>query len=188
MRQVKFFRETAVPATLQTDSIYFISDSSNPNLMEVYVVGNTPSDVRRVINKSDVENLINAYLAGATELQIVNDIAQRDALNPNRVLFVLVLDATGDPTVSSGSASYVYRPGNPGQWIKIAEYESMDMIINWSNISGRPNSSPADIDDAVAKSHTHANMTQLNKVGEDANGNFMYGNQYPKIAWDSVNW
>lgn len=187
MAVVKLFRETALPQTLEPNSIYLIAPPAKPNYFEMYVVGNTTSAVKRIITQDDVQAMIDASLSGVSEITIVNNITERNALNPTRNMFVLVLDATGDSTVSSGSASYVYRASTQ-EWIKIAEYESMDIVVQWSQIQGRPNSTPADIDDAVAKRHTHTNMTQLNKIGEDANGNLLYNNQYPKIAWDSTGW
>lgn len=63
----------------------------------------------------------------------------------------------------------------------------LDLQLTWNNITGRPSSSPADIDDAVAKRHTHSNLTQLNKISEDANGFLTYNNDYPKTGWDSTN-
>ncbi|MEM0325232.1 MAG: hypothetical protein QXW35_04990 [Candidatus Aenigmatarchaeota archaeon] len=187
MAIVKLFRETALPQTLETNSIYLIAPPSKPDYLEIYVVGNTTSSVRRVITKDDVQAMIDASQSGASEITIVDTIADRDALNPTKNMFVLVLDASDDPTVDSGSASYVYRASTQ-QWIKIAEYESMDVVVQWSQIQGKPNSTPEDIDDAVAKRHTHANMTQLNKIGEDANGYLTYNGNYPKIAWDSTSW
>lgn len=87
----------------------------------------------------------------------------------------LVTDAKGDPsgTVGSGSATYVVN-GADESVTKIAEHESMDAVITWANIVGRPNSSAADIDLAVSKMHTHANITVLDALGDDGNGALTY--------------
>ncbi len=188
MSVVKLFRETALPSTLEANSIYFIAPTATPEFIEIYVVGNTSSVVKRTVTKSDVLQWINEALSSAAqEVYIVNNIAARNALNPTRPTFAYVIDATGDSTVSSGGATYLYNP-NTESWIKIAEWESMDLVIQWSSIQGRPTSSPADIDDAVSKRHTHTNMTQLNKIGEDSNGFLTYGGQYPRIAWNTTAW
>lgn len=187
MSTLKIHRVTALPSQLEANSIYLVSIPNKPNFMEVYATGNTPDVVKRILNENDIRALIQAEISGFNTIQIVQNIAERNNLNPTSAIFVLVLDASDDPTVNSGSASYIYNPSTQ-QWIKIAEYESMDFVLSWDNIQGRPSSSPAMIDDAVAKRHTHANMTQLNKVGEDSQGNFQYGGTYPRIAWDTTAW
>lgn len=52
---------------------------------------------------------------------------------------VMVLDASGDSTVSSGFAVYVYSTTNQA-WRKILEGESMDVsaIVDWLNIQNKP--------------------------------------------------
>lgn len=52
---------------------------------------------------------------------------------------VMVLDASGDPTVVSGFAVYVYS-STTTSWTKILEGESMDVsaIVDWSNIQNKP--------------------------------------------------
>ena len=89
-------------------------------------------------------------------------------------------------TVNSSWARYVYVGDNT--WLKGAEGESVEMIQAWGNITGGPQSTPELIDDAVSKRHAHANKTQLDKVGEDTDGNFLYGGDRPSIAWNTVNW
>lgn len=52
---------------------------------------------------------------------------------------VMVIDASGDPTVVSGFAVYVYS-STTTSWTKILEGESMDMqaVTDWSNITNKP--------------------------------------------------
>lgn len=187
MAVVKLHRVTSLPAQLEANSIYLVSVSGKPDKMEIYATGNTADVVKRILTEQDVQAMIDAALSGFSSIQIVDTIADRDNLNPSTAIFVLVLDASDDPTVESGSASYVYNPSTR-QWVKIAEYESLDLILSWDRIHGRPTSSPAEIDDAVAKRHTHANMAQLNKIGEDANGYLLYNNQYPLTGWSTADW
>ncbi|MEM4958602.1 MAG: hypothetical protein QXX12_01860 [Nanopusillaceae archaeon] len=184
---IKFHRLTALPQTFEPNSIYVISRPNENTYAEIYITGLTGNVVRRLPNKEDIENLILSYISNANELYIVDTITDRNNLNLNKNAFVLVLDASADPTVDTGSALYVYRVST-GEWIKVAEYESMDVVITWDKIQEKPTSSPQDIDDAVAKRHMHSNLTQLNKIGEDANGNFMYNNQYPVIVWNTAEW
>lgn len=184
----QIYKETALPGTLQPSSIYFIAPPGSTDYVEIYVTNSNGTVARRVIDANDVQLMINSTLAGANELTIVNDIAARDALLPLTVVkSVYVVDATGDSTVASGGATYLYNVGT-STWIKVSEAESMDVVFNWTSIVGRPTSSAAAIDAAVAASHTHANMNQLNKVGEDSGGNLTYGGSLPHAGWDSVNW
>lgn len=88
---------------------------------------------------------------------------------------VMVLDASADSTVDAGWA--IYRRlssandlSQLSSWQKIAEAESLDVVVNWANIQNKPTSSVSDIDDAVSKKHSHANATVLDKFTEDANG------------------
>lgn len=56
------------------------------------------------------------------------DIAARDALTLTKSSFVMVADASADATVDTGAALYFYNePADT--YTKIAEYESMDIVI-----------------------------------------------------------
>ena len=187
MAAVKIYRETALPGTLQANSVYLIAPAGSPNYVEMYVTGTSASTVKRIINEDDIQAMISASLAGLSSLDIVADIAARNALTPGNGSMCLVLDATGDATVQAGAAMYVYQLATT-TWIKVSEYESMDLVLEWSAIQNKPTSAVADIDDAVSKRHSHANKTQLDKLGEDGDGLLTYNGLLPKIAWDSTSW
>lgn len=190
MATLQIFRETALPETLEANSIYFVAPTARPDYVEIYVTGTSASVVKRVIGEQDVEALIAASGGGggsAATLEIVDDIAARDALTLTENTLVLVLDASADPTVTSSSATYAYRVSDTS-WTKISESESMDMVLTWANLQDKPTSAVADIDDAVAKKHTHANKTQLDKINEDTDGNLTYGGVLPSTGWASSNW
>lgn len=183
MPAIKIHKTTALPSTLEGHSIYLVAPAAKPNYVEMYVTNADATAVRRVITEQDVINLISA----SSGVQIVNDIAARNALTPVNGQLVYVLDATGDRTVASGAASYIWK-ANTSEWIKLTEFESMDAIVQWSNIRGAPTSSPSAIDTAVANSHTHANKTELDKIGEDGNGNFIYNGQPPRARLETAGW
>ena len=80
---------------------------------------------------------------------------------------MFVEDAGADPLVDSGWAIYRYRaveeavgtegeegyvPGREAAWIKIAEAESLDVVMSWANLTGKPSSTAVQIDGAVAES------------------------------------
>ena len=69
------------------------------------------------------------------EAEIVQNITARNALHAFAGLHVLVLDASADETVETGGAEYVY---NGSSWVKIAELNDLDAIIQWENIQNKP--------------------------------------------------
>ena len=73
---------------------------------------------------------------GGAGAKVVADITARDALTSEEGLIAYVVDATGDSTVASGGASYIYDGSN---WIKISEFESMDVLVDWTDIQNKPN-------------------------------------------------
>lgn len=187
MFRYRIYKETALPGTLTAHSIYLVAPAARPDYVEMYVTGADPATVKRVVNSVDVQAMINASLSGINAVQVVADIAARNALAPTSNTQVLVLDATGDATVASGAATYVWQQAT-STWHKISEAESLDVALTWAALTGKPSSTPAAIDDAVTKAHGHANKTELDKVGEDANGNLTYGGALPVIAWTSTGW
>ena len=186
MTTFQIFRETAIPSTLQPSALYFIAPPSNPDFVEIYLSNSSGTALKRVIQESDVTALIASSGAGS-ELQIVNTIAERNALSPTKNIQVYVVDATGDSAVASGGATYLYN-FTTTTWIKISEAESLELVLSWANITGKPTSTVADIDNAVLLRHTHTNKTQLDLIGENANGNLTYNGALPVIEWTSVNW
>jgi hypothetical protein len=188
MAVIRIHKTTTMPGTLEGHSVYLVAPAAKPDYVEMYVTNADGSQARRIINSDDIQAMIDAAVAGVQAgIEIVNDIAARDALTLTNGKYVLVLDATGDATVTSGAASYVWRAAT-SQWIKLTEYESLDMTITWAMIQGKPSSSPAALDAAVANSHTHANITQLSKVGEDANGDFTYNGLPPRAWLETAGW
>lgn len=188
MTTFQVFKETALPATLQPHSVYFIAPASAPELVEIYVTnaaGSTPH--RHVINKADIQAMIDASIGAANELKIVADIAARNALAPTRATYAYVTDATADASVASGGATYLYNP-TVGTWLKTSEAESMDVSVTWASLTGKPTSTPAQIDAAVAATHTHANKTELDLIGQNAGGELTYNGVQVKTTWSTTGW
>lgn len=144
------------------------------------VVDKTGTSVVQTITTAKIQELIGQAIAnmaptGGT-LEIVPDIEARDALELDANAFVLVLDATGDDTVKAGAALYVYNFAVAGEedgqpWIKVAEYESLDVELKWENITGGPTSAPGDID---------ATVTFVAKLGEDDDGDLTFNGEKVK--------
>jgi hypothetical protein len=179
---------TAVPSLpCAPNAVFFVAPTSKPNYVEIYVSNSAGTALKRLLTDADIQALIDASISGlAGEMPIVADIAARNALSLTKNTQVLVLNATGDSTVASGAATYLYRVSTTS-WIKLSEAESLDLILQWANIQGKPTSSPTAIDTAVGNSHVHnGNLTQLNKIGENADGLFTYNNALPKIGWEGT--
>jgi hypothetical protein len=188
MSVIKIHKVTALPTPVEGHAVYLVAPASKPDYVEMYVTNADATVTRRVINSDDIQAMINASIAAAgSGVTIVNTITDRNALPTYNGLYVLVLDATGDPTVTTGAASYVWREAT-SSWIKMTEYESLDLQLTWNNLTGKPSSTPAQIDTSVTNSHTHSNMTQLSKIDEDANGNLIYGGNPPRARLETAGW
>jgi hypothetical protein len=188
MALVKFYKVSSLPAQLNANSFYYVE---NGNYAESYVTNN--AGVAKAIGNSVMINAlidtkVNAALADFNAVQIVADIAARNALasGAQRNLLVLVTNATGDTTVASGAAMYAYNETG-GTWTKLTEYESMDVTISWAMIQNKPTSTVTEIDDAVAKKHTHANKTVIDKLGSDSEG-LLYDSGPILTRWSEVSW
>lgn len=87
------------------------------------------------------------------ECLVVADITARNAVSDKfSGLHVWVTNASADATVTSGAAEYIW---NGSAWIKISETESLDVTVNWADITSKPSSTVANIDSAVTSKHTH---------------------------------
>lgn len=156
---------TAVPTTPTTPhTLFLVALPDKPTHMEVYMSDKTGTLARRTLSESDVQAMIATALSSANQVTIVADINARNSLT-NKNGTVYVKNATADSTVKKGGAYYLYDT-QASSWIKISEAESMDVALTWASLAGKPTSTPQAIDLAVTNSHTHANATQLDKIGE----------------------
>ena len=97
----------------------------------------TTAEQVKMTDGTTVQAFLDSLPAGGgTGAKVVADIPTRDALTPEEGQIVYVKDATGDASVTSGGASYIYDGTN---WIKISEFESLDVVLDWANIQNKPN-------------------------------------------------
>jgi hypothetical protein len=183
---LKIRKVTTLPGVYDPSTLYLVRNGSNVNLFDIYLSTDDGASVRHIITESDIQTKINTALAGFNNVQVVADIAARNALTPTSNIQVVVLDATGDGTVASGAATYVYQLSNT-TWYKISEAESLDVVFSWANITGKPTSAVADIDDAVSKRHTHTNLSVLNGLGDSA-GALTYSGSPIRAYLDEETW
>jgi hypothetical protein len=183
--QMKIRKVTALPGTYEASTMYLVQ-GAEAGLMDIYVSTSDGSAVRHIISKSEINTMITSALSGFNTATVVADITARNALAPTVNTQVLVLDATGDPTVNSGAATYIYDVVTTA-WYKISESESLDLVINWSDIVGRPTASAAAIDDAISKAHVHANKTVLDAIS-DVGGALGYSGQPVRAYLEEEAW
>lgn len=183
---LKVYKETALPSKLEAHAIYLIATADKPDYYEMYVTNNDGTKAKRQFGEQDVKTLLAELKASQGQLSVVENISARDSI-PQKVVGteVFVKDASADSTVTVGAARYLW---DGSTWIKVSEAESMDLNLDWSGVANRPTSSVQQIDSAVAKAHEHSNISQLNKIGEDSNGNLTYGGNAVKTEWSSNNW
>lgn len=186
MALVKFYKVATLPGSLEPDSFYYVENGS---YAESYLT-NSSGVARAVGNSAMITALANEAISNATiagnALEIVADITARDALVLDANAFVLVLDASADPTVDAGAALYVYRHSDT-TFIKVAEYESLDVVVDWADIQNKPSSSVAQIDAAVSASHSHSNKVVLDKFTESG-GQVLYDGSPIQANWETANW
>ena len=129
------------------------------------ILPETSADQVKTADGSNVETKLASLqtaVSGKVPCYVVNDIAARDGLeSPKQGDLCWVKDATADATVSTGAAQYIY---DGSAWVKIAEAESMDLVVNWADIQGKEA-----VEAAMGKAHEHANADLLNGISADGN-------------------
>jgi hypothetical protein len=238
MSKIKFYKETALPGSPVANALYLITKTINGvAAAEFYVTNSTggAGSARHVSTQALVEAIIgiqkgaNSGLASldsggkvpisqlpsgiGIDFEVVADIGDRDALSPTKNILCLVLDATGDGTVSSGSALYAYEFA-AATWHKVSEYESLDLsglmtsfgikvgagatetisqgetitfAAGSANITIVRSGNTLTFDVSGGAAHSHTNLTQLNKIGEDGDGDITY-NANAVMKWTSTAW
>lgn len=179
-------KTTAVPSVPTTGhTVFYVAPLEHPNYVEIYVSNAAGDALKRVINQADIQAMISAAIGNASKYQVVADIAARNAL-ADKTSLVYVKNATGDSTVKSGGATYIYDSATSA-WVKTSEAESMDLAFSWANLQDKPTSTVAEIDAAVSNSHTHANKTQLDGISE-LNGLLSYKGKYVATTINDDAW
>lgn len=148
--------------------VKLLDAQKNPILPE------TTAEQVKTADGSNVETKLASLqtaVSGKVPCYVVNDIAARDGLeSPKQGDLCWVKDATADETVSTGAAQYIY---DGSAWVKIAEAESMDMIVNWADIQGKEA-----VETAMAKAHEHANSDLLNGISASGDTMTVNGKTY----------
>lgn len=166
---------TAVPSTPTTpNTVFLVALPDKPDYLELYVSSRDGTSLKRHINEADIKALIAQAGVAGNSYVVVDDISARNELQHKGSVYVK--DASGDETVNSGGAFYLWDDSS-SNWVKISEAESLDVALDWDSIADKPTSSPTLIDAAVSKAHSHANTTQLDKIGEQ-DGKLTYDGKF----------
>lgn len=182
MAQIYFYKETAAPAVYTANSVYFIAPTGK-DYLELHVTGSNASVVKKIPTESEIRSWIAAGGVGRSPLKVVDDIDARDAQRASASMFY-VKDATKDTSVKRGGAFYIY---DGTAFTKVAEAESMDLSLSWDDVKDKPNVTKQQIETTVTNTHTHANKTQLDKIGE-SNGILTYGGKAISTEWSKTEW
>lgn len=161
-----------LPQEILPSTIYLLRSESG-SFAEIFLSNSDATEVRHIFDSTDAKAMIDEAISGFSSVMVVDTIEERDQLDLTKNTQVMVLDATGDETVSRGAATYIYREEGK-EFIKISEFESLDVTLNWDDLVGRPASGPDAIDEAVQKAHGHENIEVLDKFHEE-DGNLLHG-------------
>ena len=173
--QITVNKVTALPATLEASSLYFVLQNASDTISEAYITdvnGNAKGIGNTAFITSVATAVFNQQNASNNAFEIAPDVASRDALaanfSGNRL--VLVTDASDDSTVSTGSALYSWDQAT-GTFDKLTEFESLDVVITWGSITDGPVSTPTMVDAAVAATaaNTAAITTNTNDISSVVN-------------------
>ena len=119
-------------------------------------------------------------LAINKEYETIADLLLESKAQPGKL--VMVLDATGDPSVDTGWAVYRRTKDQHFEdltkgWEKVSEQEAIEIDMHWRNVKNHPQSNPADIDDMVRNAHIHRDLTALHSLGQ-ANADSVFDHEY----------
>jgi hypothetical protein len=186
--ELRIEKVSVLPAGPWTEStLYLLNNATLGAYMEMHLSSSDGLSIKRLPNLVDINSMISSTLSSFSTILVVNDIAARNALvtgspgngfDATSVRQVIVIDATSDASVNLGTATYIWNPATTS-WTKISETESMDLVLDWSNIVGKPTSTVAQIDAAVTNSHTHLT---------DAAGKLNYKGQPIRAYLEQESW
>lgn len=172
MGALRIERVLSLPTPPVGNTIYIVK-RTEAGLADVYFTNTDGSETRHLLSKEDIESMMLGSMQTNSNIVMVANIVARNAITAAYNALVYVQDATADPAVKSGGALYFYQYLTKA-FTKMCEFESMDVILSWSNVLNKPTSTVAAIDDAVAKAHSHTNKAVLDKLTEDVSGALAY--------------
>ena len=177
--QISKVKSLPAVGSRQANTMYLVGNTEFADSLEIHMTSSDAAKTLHVPTKTEISAMIGGQIASFNNIRVVATYADMAALvAENNSMVVMVLDATGDATVTTGGAAYVLQATGTAQapaasYYKIYEFEALNenFVLNWSAIVGKPTSSAAAIDDAVAKAHSHANTALLDGLATNGDGN-----------------
>lgn len=168
----RFRRVNQLPATREPDTMYVVRPAGATEATLVFT-GSDPTVEVGIIGRVAIESIVNDAVAGHTSVHFYATYADMaaGALAANGICYVA--DITGDPLGGNGVGVYLYDFDN-ARFVKFPGGGGGTTPLEWNGIVGRPNSTPAAIDDAVGKAHSHVNKPTLDLITENAQQKLMY--------------
>lgn len=109
-----------------------------------------------------------------TDVYIVKDSSERENLENEKTL------REGDKAYETDTGdSYIW---DGSEWLVLAEADWENVELEWTNISGRPDSDVDDIDDAVEKRHEHDNKSTLDDISDAGSGEIITAAERTKLT------
>jgi len=130
---MEIIKVLSLPVTLAPNTIYATKDGASGSILHLTntlgsVVFSTPS-------LAVIDSRVASVTGGIVVYSTYADMTSSAAPTTNTMLHVI--DATGDTTVLAGGATYLYVLST-ANYVKISEFESMDLILSWDNILNKP--------------------------------------------------
>ena len=165
-------RVSAQPATLVDNTLY-IERAAGTTEAVLTFVGTSPTSVAKVYSSTQAHADIATAIAEAKSVFIFDTYAALTAAVKPKVSSIgYVKSAGGDPAAKTPSALYVFDIAT-ATWSLLPTGGAADSI-DWDKIIGRPTSTVAAIDAAVAASHSHGNKAVLDALAVDGQNRLTY--------------
>jgi hypothetical protein len=171
MSVMSFFKVETLPETLVANAIYFVPDIGS-TFVNIFVTDSSGQSMRSTVSTHAIRSIAQVSTTN-TVVKSVATFSGLSELDPLYTKIAFVIDASGDSTVKSGAATYIFNT-TINSWVKVAEFESMDVSLVWANILDKPNSTPTQIDNSVLYSHHHANKNIIDRFDLAADGTPTY--------------
>lgn len=159
-------RVNMLPGTLEANTMYIVKA---PGALEADLVftGSDPTVNASTISRMSIEQIVGTAVDASTSVYFKQAYADMLSDRPKANALVYVADTTGDPTATTASRVYLYNKAT-NTFMGFPNSGGGSSDVTWNQILGKPTSTPAQIDQAVAQMHTHTNKQVLDLIGENA--------------------
>jgi len=170
-----------------------LSDHTTDTGTAKHVSSTDKAKLANLAADADATYATKEELAGKTKTWVYDDIADRDTdlagFTTDEIGTMCIVKDPSDDEVNEGvgPAQYILvDDGNDGvEWQYLFHLGGAEISTEWDEIAGKPSSSATDIDDAVAKKHTHTNKSVLDKFTE-VSGDILYDGSQIGVRYNQV--